>query len=42
MNAPTLSRPVGRRDFLKISGVASGGLVLGLYLKSADSLLGAD
>jgi isoquinoline 1-oxidoreductase subunit beta len=37
MNA-TLSRPLGRRDFLKISGVASGGLVLGLYLKSADPL----
>jgi isoquinoline 1-oxidoreductase beta subunit len=35
MNAPTLSRPFGRRDFLKLSGLASGGLVLGLYLKPA-------
>ena len=42
MNAPTLSRPVGRRDFLKFSALAGGGLVLGFYLKSAGRVLGAD
>jgi isoquinoline 1-oxidoreductase beta subunit len=34
MKTPTLSRPVNRRDFLKLTGVAGGGLVLGFYFKS--------
>jgi isoquinoline 1-oxidoreductase subunit beta len=37
MNSPTFSGPVNRRDFLKASGIAGGGLVLGFYFKSAGS-----
>jgi isoquinoline 1-oxidoreductase beta subunit len=36
MNTPTLSRPVGRRDFIKLSGLAGGGLALAFYIKSGD------
>ena len=42
MNTPTLSGPVDRRGFLKLSALASGGLVLGFYLKSAGQVLGAE
>lgn len=42
MSAPTLTGPVDRRGFLKLSALASGGLVLGLYLKSAGNVLGAE
>ncbi len=42
MNTPTLSRPVDRRDFLKFSAFAGGGLVLGFYLKSSGSATGAE
>ena len=42
MNTPTLSGPVDRRGFLKLSALASGGLVLGFYLKSAGNVLGAE
>lgn len=42
MNAPTLTGPVNRRDFLKLSGLAGGGLVLGFYLKSNDSATAAE
>lgn len=34
MNASTLSQPVGRRDFIKLSGLAGGGLALAFYLRS--------
>jgi isoquinoline 1-oxidoreductase beta subunit len=42
MNTPALSRPIARRDFLKFSGLAGGGLVLGLYLKSSGSASSAE
>ena len=42
MSTPTLTGPVGRRDFLKLSALASGGLVLGFYLRSAGRVLGAE
>jgi len=37
MKTLTLSQPVNRRDFLKLTGLAGGGLVLGFYYKSAGS-----
>jgi isoquinoline 1-oxidoreductase beta subunit len=37
MSTSTLSRPIDRRDFLKFSGLAGGGLVLGFYLRSPGS-----
>ena len=42
MSPRVLSGPVDRRGFLKLSALAGGGLVLGLYLKSAGRVLGAD
>lgn len=43
MNAPALlERPIGRRSFVKLSALASGGLVLGFYLRGIDSALAAD
>jgi isoquinoline 1-oxidoreductase subunit beta len=38
MNTPTLSEPIDRRSFLKIS--AMGGLVLGFYLKLGNTAIG--
>jgi isoquinoline 1-oxidoreductase beta subunit len=37
MSTDLLSAPVGRRDFLKLSGIASGGLILGFMFKSAGA-----
>lgn len=37
---PTLSKELNRRSFLKLSTLASGGLALAYYLKSATSLEG--
>jgi isoquinoline 1-oxidoreductase beta subunit len=34
MNTPTLSAPVNRRDFLKLTGLAGGGLALAFYIRS--------
>ncbi|HVS52779.1 MAG TPA: xanthine dehydrogenase family protein molybdopterin-binding subunit [Opitutaceae bacterium] len=42
MNAPTLSRPMNRRGFLKLSAIGGGGLVLGFYLKSAGDTSAAE
>lgn len=42
MNTSTFSHSIARRDFLKFSGLASGGLVLGFYLRPFDSALAAD
>lgn len=42
MSTPTLSQPLARRDFLKFSGLAGGGLVLGFYLKSSGATSAAE
>src|SRR3954470_24339150 len=42
MNTPTISRPVNRRDFLRFSAVAGGGLVIGFYLKTGGDGFAAD
>lgn len=42
MNTPTLSAPVNRRDFLKLSGLAGGGLALAFYLRAGGSAAAAD
>ena len=43
MSAPTLApRAVDRRDFLKFTALAGGGLVLGFYLKSSGSAFAAE
>jgi len=39
---PTLSKPVGRRDFLRLSALAGGGLVIGFYLKSSGDATAAE
>ncbi len=39
---PTLTGPIDRRSFLKLSALAGGGLMLGIYLRSADRMLGAE
>jgi isoquinoline 1-oxidoreductase beta subunit len=41
MNTPTLSGPVGRRDFLKLTGLAGGGLALAFYIRSGPTGLAA-
>jgi isoquinoline 1-oxidoreductase subunit beta len=41
MNA-TLSRPVNRRDFLKLTGLAGGGLALAFYIRSGPNSTAAD
>lgn len=42
MSSSTLTTPVDRRDFLRLSAIAGGGLVLGFYLKSAGNAFGAE
>ncbi len=42
MSTLTLHAPLDRRGFLKLSALASGGLVLGFYLKSAGNAFAAD
>ena len=37
MSTPLLQKRHSRRDFLRFTGVAGGGLVLGLYFKSTAS-----
>ncbi|MBI5766800.1 MAG: xanthine dehydrogenase family protein molybdopterin-binding subunit [Verrucomicrobia bacterium] len=39
---PTLAAPVNRRDFLKLSGLAGGGLALAFYIRSGDSATAAE
>ncbi len=41
MNAATLSRPVGRRDFLKLTGLAGGGFALAFYIRSGNDAVAA-
>lgn len=43
MKTPTsLSKPIDRRSFLKLSAVGSGGLVIGFYFGSGSSAVAAD
>ncbi len=42
MKTPTLSRPVNRRDFLKLSGLAGGGLALAFYIKAGGDAEAAE
>lgn len=42
MSTPTLAAPVSRRDFLKLTGLAGGGLALAFYIKSGDQASAAD
>jgi isoquinoline 1-oxidoreductase beta subunit len=42
MNTPTLSGPVNRRDFLKLTGLAGGGLALAFYIKTGGKSFAAD
>jgi len=42
MSTNLLSRPVARRDFLKFTAVAGGGLVLGFYLKAGSTANAAE
>lgn len=43
MNSPTfLDAPLDRRRFIKFSAVATGGFMLGFYLRSASRVLGAE
>ncbi len=41
MNTPLLSRPVGRRDFLKFTGLAGGGFALAFYIRSGNDAVAA-
>ena len=42
MNTIPLSSPVSRRDFLKLTGIAGGGLVLGFYFKGSAEASAAE
>ena len=42
MKTPTLSGPVNRRDFLKITGLAGGGLALAFYIRGSGTAAAAD
>ena len=43
MSTPSLlAQPLDRRGFLKLSGLAGGGLMLAFYLRSGNGLFGAD
>src|SRR6188508_932697 len=42
MNTPTLSGPVNRRDFLKLTGLAGGGFALAFYIRSGGTSAAAD
>src|SRR5687767_5788219 len=42
MSTSTLSQPVNRRDFLKFTGVAGGGLALSFYIRSGSEAHGAE
>jgi len=41
MNASLLSRPTGRRDFLKLTGLAGGGFALAFYIRSGNDAVAA-
>jgi isoquinoline 1-oxidoreductase subunit beta len=42
MNTPTLSGPVNRRDFLKLTGLAGGGLALAFYIRTSGESAAAE
>jgi isoquinoline 1-oxidoreductase beta subunit len=42
MSTTTLSRPVNRREFLKLTGLAGGGLALAFYIRSGPAATAAD
>jgi isoquinoline 1-oxidoreductase subunit beta len=42
MSTSVISRPVNRRDFLRFSAVAGGGLVIGFYLKTGSEGVAAE
>ena len=41
MNASLLSLPTGRRDFLKLTGLAGGGIALAFYIRSGNDAVAA-
>ena len=42
MSTPSLAQPVGRRDFLKLTGLAGGGFALAFYIRSGGEAAAAD
>ncbi len=42
MNTSTISQPVNRRDFLRLSALASGGLMIGFYINSSGEAQAAE
>ena len=42
MSTPTLSAPVNRRDFLKLTGLAGGGFALAFYIRSGGDAAAAE